>query len=561
MRQHPVLSLLLGIFLCFLTSAYTMENAYQSTWFILPKEVRAKIFACADINTKEKLYFSCPNIFATNINNILKHSPLLLPRQCHTYHMVHTAKNNDVETFVNLLHNAHNCDHNDIYKTIKDFFMYFLPEEADELTLLSLYNKYHDPAVLNQVLPSILAIYSGDNDTIDQYLIKNMTYPENHRFMNPLFIAACYNHPLSIAELFLSQNKNLLNMSSDDWTPLFGAVCGENIDMCKFLLSFNDIEIDKIDHDGMTPLTIAIQNRSTDILDLLIDHAVTHNVTEKILQQKDVPASDTTWYYAARLGYVDILKKLLTPVNFRVPHIKKPLHRATQSNRLDAVRMLLLSHSTADINAQDEASYTALCIAAADNFIHIAQTLLEYKADVNCITDNHETPLWFAAYSGYIDMVILLLAYNADPHIASHDGVTPLHVALLHNHTSIARILIEHNANPNAVSEKFDHISPLTLAITKNNHAACEMLLQNGADPNLSSAYEFNPLTLAIVSGKLAMVTLLLAYGANINHRSTMGETPLSIALINKDEYMIRLLLQQPDLIINEEEEKLLKTL
>lgn len=250
-----------------------------TVWSLLPNEILTKIFACADLATKEKIYFTCPNTFSVKITDIIMHSLLVLPRKCHIYHMVETARRNDTVIFINLLCNAINCDH-DICNTVS----YFLLNDSTELQLLNRYAKHNDTDTLEQLLPYIMAVYRGDATCIDQFLVKNMHHPENRNGMNPLIVSAHYNFPQTVNELLLTQNISLLNMPAPDdgYTPLNEAVREQNIETCRFLLSFKEIDVNIPDNDGITPLAWATCNNDSEMVTLLLAHGAHVNTTSKL---------------------------------------------------------------------------------------------------------------------------------------------------------------------------------------------------------------------------------------------------------------------------------------
>ena len=61
-----------------------------------------------------------------------------------------------------------------------------------------------------------------------------------------------------------------------------------------------------------------------------------------------------------------------------------------------------------DVNASDDAGYTALHAAAENNHIEIVELLLQHGADTNAAVTSGETPADLAALSGYESVVKLL---------------------------------------------------------------------------------------------------------------------------------------------------------
>jgi len=466
--------------------------------YSLPKDVIFKIFACADLATKKIMRRTCSTLSILAITDILKHSPLIISRKDHLYHMINTAQRNDPETFMNLLCNADNCDHTDICNTMS----YFLPQDSTELKLIETDSEYHGPVTAEQLLQKIMAVYAGDEATLNQYIAKHVK-PENRNADIQLHIAVNKMHPIPIAELFLLHNPSLLNFKCQNNTPLFLAVLANNLEICKFLLSFKEIEPEIPNSDGLTPLIMAANGGHTEIATLLIDHIRDHN-PKKILP---TTVDRMPWYYAAKGGHMDILKSLLIPTNFEVEIKEKPLHIATQYNQLEIVKMLL-KHPNTDINAQDEFNFAPLHCAAANNSLPIAECLLEKNANINITDSNNQTPLWTASNKGHTEMVTLLLSNNADPNIIS----------------------------------KIDNATALMMATENNYYNICELLLKNGAEVDAIDSYEYTSLLTAADKGYCDIVQLLLTYGAHINHQVN-NKTALWLASSNGHTEAVTLLL------------------
>lgn len=518
--------------------------------YSLPRDIIIKIVACADLETKKNLRLTCSELCFFDIKDLLKHSPLILNRKDHLYLMVQTTIKNDQEAFTNLLCNAVYCDHADVL----DIVPYFLPKDSHELTLLQTYFTHPDNKVLGLLLPYIMAVYKGDKETIDQYLIKNMNHPEHKNVVNPLCIAIHHKHPNAIGELLLTQHVTLLNSTDpdDNTTPLFVAALVNNVEMCKFLLSFKEIAANIASSDSVTPLTIAVNGGYSDIVNVLISHTIDSDYGQKDQHGNPIPCLRAPWYRAIWLGHMDIAKTLLTLLDFQVPYATKPLHVAIMNNQPEMVKMLL-EHSNTDVNAQDENGRTALFLAADLNNVPLAQLLLDNKANVNTFNHQDQTPLWCASFGGYIDMLTLLLKYNARIDTSKDDdyNVSPLSTAIQRDHTPIIRILIEQGIDPNIRFKQTDNnmqvnsATPLLLVTDKNNYEGVEFLLQHGAQVDaIDQPNGLTSLMLAAAKDYRDILQLLLAYDAQVDAIVPNGLTALSMAAQEGHLDILQLLLK-----------------
>lgn len=416
----------------------------SSCWFLLPKEIRAKIYACTDLETKEKLSLRCPEIFVLDIGDLLGHSPLVLSRKKHLYCMVQSAKNHNKAVFQNLLSNTLYADYADVFDTAS----YFFPDNSPQLKLLEKYFKRHDAIVLEQLIPYILAVYAGSEEIISHYLIKSMIYPEDKEGMSPLNIAVYQNHPTAVAELLLAQNIDLLNApSSDGWHPLAGAAYMQNKKMVKFLLAFADIRTDILVDDNCAALHIAASDNHVAIAQLLLDKGCDIN----ILGDKN----KTPLWYAAENGHSDMVALLLG--------YKADTEMAGQ---IDSANMDGISDS-----------FTPLSVAILNDHMDVVDMLVRYGVNVNVKSErDHCTPLILASEENNYDMVSLLLKNNAQVDVTDYFGYTPFIIAAENGYLFLMRLLLKNGADIN--HETGTNETALSVALSNEHVLTVNFLLE-----------------------------------------------------------------------------------
>jgi len=84
----------------------------------------------------------------------------------------------------------------------------------------------------------------------------------------------------------------------------------------------------------------------------------------------------------------------------------RPIHAAAATAQLEALRMLV--ERGADVNARQQAGFTALHEAASTGQIEFARLLLDHGADVNAKTDDGKTVLTLAIEASQNEMVKFL---------------------------------------------------------------------------------------------------------------------------------------------------------
>jgi ankyrin repeat protein len=224
------------------------------------------------------------------------------------------------------------------------------------------------------------------------------------------------------------------------WTDLHKAVYDNDFEAIEEMLqrrTFMDAMIYDFSEaslfNKLTALHLAVFNRNTQMVELLISHAATVNYA---------PSGTTALHIASYLGDIPMVE-------------------------------LLISHGATVDYAPN--GMTALYLAVDKNQIGTATTLLAHGANPNSTNNNTKdilygfTPLHLAAYKGQVEMVEFLINHGADINAQVHsqqgaesNGLTALHLAAINNYLPIIDILLRYNAN--ARLKNGDHLMAFDLA-------------------------------------------------------------------------------------------------
>ncbi len=213
------------------------------------------------------------------------------------------------------------------------------------------------------------------------------------------------------------------------------------------------------DHEGCSPLMMALMRQRFTVADRLIDWGANVNHKRPAQHTPDKTRGQTPLWWAANHGHIELAQKLLDKgANVNTPdhHGGTPLTTAAGSGHLDMVHLLV--DARADVHARiydgrkafnlaitnghkrvaeylltvgnepneaGNSGYSPLMIAAENNFYDLAKLLIEQGADVNAVHPGSGiyaamrgwTPLIFAVKAGYVRMTKLLLQAGANVHV------------------------------------------------------------------------------------------------------------------------------------------------
>jgi ankyrin repeat protein len=225
-------------------------------------------------------------------------------------------------------------------------------------------------------------------------------------------------------------------------------------------------------------------------------------VTAALAKGAKIDATDsrgwTPLIYAAKLGHArtalylidhgaDVNRRTFTDIG------STTLGFATEGNHIEVVEAMLKRR--ANINGRAKDGLTALCFAASQGQLEMAQFLISKGADVNMLgpKDEHgaRSPLMCAACTGQIPLMELLLTSGAKVELTNEVGDTALMVVAKYDQPAALAWLTQHQANVNARGPR-GHTA-LIYAAYNGRIKSLKLLLAAGADPSATATDSSNP--------------------------------------------------------------------
>lgn len=313
---------------------------------------------------------------------------------------------------------------------------------------------------------------------------------------------------------------------------LFDAIRAGNISSVTTLLK-TKVSPDKENEYGKAPLFCAIENKNSQIVDLLFNHGAKIEILDR---------GSTPLEIAVRLNDTTIVKSLLERGGLTKVH-PSVLEKNTTSKKNWETRKhnllcvaitqgncelfdLLISNGiTVDRSPKSlfEVESCPLHLAAQENNVQIIQKLLSLGIPVNQSSYCRDFPIHVAAKNGAQEAALCLLKNGADPNLKNPYGDIPAYSAIRYDHPELAEILFQNIFLDN--NEIFERTS------RTNGEKYLALFLKLGENPNITNEEGIPLLHEAVARRTLESVKLLASYGADINAIGRNGNTPLHILI------------------------------
>jgi len=274
----------------------------------------------------------------------------------------------------------------------------------------------------------------------------------------------------------ISNNKELINMKSEKGqTPLHLAAQNGSQEIVDFLIS-QGADINAKDSEGNTPLITALTLKKTNTAKFLLSKGA------------DVKIKNAQNQPAVILALMNGLNELIAPildngqdVNERFEGNLTILLMATITGNKEVIKLLV--DRGADINAaaqEGDMTITPLYAAIFLGHTDMADLFLSRGVDKEFREKpTGRTLLHIATLTGVRDMVALLVNAGYDVNASDNGGKTPLHYAAQHGHKKITELLLQNGARAKNLKENFG-MSPLLKKKLKAGEAAVWYLGTSG---------------------------------------------------------------------------------
>ena len=307
-------------------------------------------------------------------------------------------------------------------------------------------------------------------------------------------------------------------------TPLFIAIQFASIDIMELLIS-SGANLEEQNNNGGTPLFLAVQMKEIEKVEYLLQKGANVHHHEK-------ERGNTPLFTAIQFASIDIMELLISSgANLEEQNNNggTPLFLAVQMKEIEKVEYLLQKGANVH-HHETERGNTPLFYAIQFASIDIMELLISSGANLEEQNNNGATPLFLAVERKEIETVEYLLQKGANVHHQEKQrGNTPLFIAIQFSSIEIMELLLSSGAN--LEEQNNNGATPLFLAVQRKEIEKVEYLLQKGANVHHKDDEQVTPLWLAALKGSVEIVEILLNEGARLEDQDADGRTPLFLAV------------------------------
>ena len=355
---------------------------------------------------------------------------------------------------------------------------------------------------------------------------------------------ACKEGALDVVKMLVEAGVGVRDTNDKGWTCLHVAARFAHIETVRYLVGFPEDDLNFEDSDNHTALHLAVREKLTDVVQVLIDAGADIDTVNK---DGWAPLDSACEY-----GTLDVVKMLVeagTGLRDTIDEGRTCLHIAACFGQTETVRYLV-GLPFVDMNHRDGINRTALGLAVDEEHTDIVQVLMDAGADIDTQNNEGWSPLHSACGSGALDVVKMLVRAGAKVSATNDEGETCFNRAARCGHTEIVRYLAglpEVDVNHRGP----DNHTALDDAIVNEETDVVQVLIDAGAYIDTQNNEGRSPLHAACEYGTLDIVKMLVRAGAGVRVTDNDGCTCLILAARCGHTETVRYLVGLPEVELN----------
>ncbi|XP_048245203.1 ankyrin repeat domain-containing protein 17-like [Haliotis rufescens] len=239
----------------------------------------------------------------------------------------------------------------------------------------------------------------------------------------PVMLAAGEGHT-GLVKLLVSEGADMSLEDRFGINILHSACIGGDVEMVKYVLSRDMVDIDGKVKCGRAPTMLAAENGHRELVELLVSKGA------HVIYVDD--RRDNILHCACRGGHVEVVKYVLSQdkvdINRRGWKKRTPVMEAALNGNKEVVELLVCEG--ADVSLVGEAHDNILHCVSKGGVVEVVKYVLSQDmVDINSRGWQKRTPIMVAALNGHKEVVELLVSEGADVSLVDKAGNNILHWA------------------------------------------------------------------------------------------------------------------------------------
>ncbi|XP_071084412.1 ankyrin repeat domain-containing protein 50-like isoform X2 [Haliotis cracherodii] len=328
-----------------------------------------------------------------------------------------------------------------------------------------------------------------------------------------------------VVNLLVDKGADLSLVDDKRENILHVACLGGYVEIVKYLLLQNIVDINSRGCYGRTPVMKTAEKGHREVFDLLVSKGGDLSSVDD--------QGNNILHVACIGGHVEILKHVLSlgiaGINSRGQYGRTPAMMAAGCQRKDAFEVL--KNKGADLSLVDDDGNTILHVASIGGHQEVIKLIIAMKiVDINSKGQCKRTPVRMVDFRKHRTAFDLLVNKGADLSQVDDKGENILHVACLEGHLDLVKdIVTNHRVDINSRG-RYGR-TPVMKAAEKGHKDVLDLLIRNGCEVTITDDNGNNILHVACIGGHVEMVKVVLSHGlVDINSRGQYGRTPVIMA-------------------------------
>ncbi|XP_067660925.1 ankyrin repeat domain-containing protein 50-like [Haliotis asinina] len=326
-----------------------------------------------------------------------------------------------------------------------------------------------------------------------------------------------------VVKLLVSKGANIKLVDRFGINILHSACLGGDVEVVKYVLSQNMLDINSRVKCGRTAVMLAAGNGNKDLVQLFVDKGADVSLLDK--------TGDNILHCACRGGGAEVLKYILSKdmvdINSLGHRKRTPVIVAAERGHEEVVE-LLVKHG-ADLSLSKRSGGNILHHVCQRGHYKLVKYVLSLNmVDINSRWWMKRTPVMVAARYGHKEVVELLVNHGANLLLSDIRGNNILQLACTAGHIDVVKYIISLNS-VNINSRGWKGRTPVMGAAEQGHKEVVELLVNHGVDLSLSENV-WNILQKACYRGQLDLVKYVLSLNSvDIKRRGLKKRAPVMI--------------------------------